>query len=193
MSEQAKRLVPGSDGSDFDDATLGDNQSVRVARRGRLAGDTAQSSGLLRRVAFDSRNPDAHVLSAFLSTVLPGAATGAHHHGDQETILYVVEGIARFRWGERLEHVVDAGPGDFVFIPAHTVHQEINASADRPTVWVVTRSGTDPIVVNVPELDEFAESPARDYPTTEPATPWHPSADERDRHAPPHGHRRRQF
>jgi uncharacterized RmlC-like cupin family protein len=115
-------------------------------------------------VAFDSSNPDAEVLSAFLTTVQPGAATGAHHHGDQETILYVVEGTARYRWGDHLEHAVEAGPGDFVFIPAHTVHQEINASADDPTVWVVTRSDPDPIVVNLPELDKFAESATREYP-----------------------------
>jgi uncharacterized RmlC-like cupin family protein len=164
MSEQSERLTPGSGRRHFEDLTLVHNRSVRVVRRDQLSDDTAQTSGLLRRVAFDSRNPDAKVLSAFLTTVLPGAATGAHHHGDQETILYVVEGIARYRWGEHLEHVVEAGPGDFVFIPAHTVHQEINASADSPTVWAVTRSGTDPIVVNLPELDKFAESAAREYP-----------------------------
>ena len=163
MSEQSARPTEGSDGRHFEDPALVQNRSVRVARRDQLSADTAQTSGLLRRVAFDSSNPDADVLSAFLSTVLPGAATGAHHHGDQETILYVVEGIARYRWGERLEHVVEAGPGDFVFIPAHTVHQEINASADSPTVWAVTRSGTDPIVVNLPELDKFAEPAAREY------------------------------
>ena len=140
-----------------------DKPSVRVVRPDQLSDDTPQTPGLVRRVAFDSRNPDAQVLSAFLSTVLPGAATGAHHHGDQETILYVVEGAARYRWGERLEHVVEAGPGDFVFIPAHTVHQEINASADNPTVWVVTRSQPEPIVVNLPELDKFAEPAAHDY------------------------------
>jgi uncharacterized RmlC-like cupin family protein len=164
MSEQSERLTPGSGGRHFEDLTLVHNRSVRVVRRDQLSDDTAQTSGLRRRVAFDSRNPDANVLSAFLTTVLPGAATGAHHHGDQETILYVVEGIARYRWGQHLEHVVEAGPGDFVFIPAHTVHQEINASADCPTVWAVTRSGTDPIVVNLPELDKFAESAAREYP-----------------------------
>jgi uncharacterized RmlC-like cupin family protein len=65
--------------------------------------NTPQTSGLHREVAFDSRNPDARVLSAFLSTVLPGAATGAHNHGDQETILYVLEGTARYRWGDRNE------------------------------------------------------------------------------------------
>jgi uncharacterized RmlC-like cupin family protein len=141
-----------------------DKPAVRVVRRDQLSNDTPQTSGLSRQVAFDSRNPDATVMSAFLTTVQPGAATGAHHHGDQETILYVLEGTARYRWGDHLEHVAEAGPGDFVFIPAHTVHQEINASADNPTVWVVTRSNPDPIVVNLPELDEFAESATREYP-----------------------------
>ena len=164
MSEQSESLTAGSDGRHFEDLTPVHKRSVRVARQDQLSDDTAQTSGLLRRVAFDSRNPDAEILSAFLTTVLPGAATGAHHHGDQETILYVVEGIARYRWGDHLEHVVEAGPGDFVFIPAHTVHQEINASADSPTVWAVTRSGTNPIVVNLPELDKFAEPAAREYP-----------------------------
>jgi uncharacterized RmlC-like cupin family protein len=70
----------------------------------------------------------------------------------------VLQGTARYRWGDRLQHVVEAVRGDFVFIPAHTVHQEINASAERPTVWVVTRSSPDPIVVNLPELDKFAET-----------------------------------
>jgi uncharacterized RmlC-like cupin family protein len=164
MGEQSERLTPGWDGRDSEDLTMAHKPSVRVARCDQLSDDTPQTPGLLRHVAFDSSNPDAKVLSAFLTTVQPGAATGAHHHGDQETILYVVEGIARYRWGENLEHVVEAGPGDFVFIPAHTVHQEINASADTPTVWAVTRSGTDPIVVNLPELDKFAEPAAREYP-----------------------------
>jgi hypothetical protein len=60
--------------------------SVRVVPRDQLSENTPQTSGMRRAVAFDSRNRDAKVLSAFLSMVLPGAATGAHHHGDQETI-----------------------------------------------------------------------------------------------------------
>lgn len=154
MGGQSGQVTPGADARE---------RNVHVARRDELSADTAQTFGLLRRVAFDSSNPDAEVLSAFLTSVQPGAATGAHHHGDQETILYVVEGVARYRWGEHLQHVVEAGPGDFVFIPAHTVHQEINASDEHPTIWAVTRSGTDPIVVNLPELDRFAESAAREY------------------------------
>ena len=125
--------------------------------------DTPQTPGLVREVAFDRRNPDARVLSGSLSMVLPGAATAAHHHGDQETILYVLTGRARFRRGPRLENVTEAGVGDFVPIPAEIIHQEINASAEEETSWVVVRSHPDPIVVNLPELAEFAEAPAVDY------------------------------
>jgi uncharacterized RmlC-like cupin family protein len=138
-----------------------------VVRADELDGNTPQTPGLIREVAFDARNPDATTLSAFRSRVLPGAATGAHHHGDQETVLYVISGIARYRWGGRLDHVVEAGPGDFVFIPAHIIHQEINASDDLETVWAVVRSGVEPIVVNLPELDQFAEAPRTIYTAPE--------------------------
>ena len=129
---------------------------VRVAGPDDLSSNTPQTPGLLRLVAFDAGNPDATTLSAFLSTVSPGAATAAHHHGDQETILYVLNGRAEYRWGDQLEHGVQAPPGSFVFIPANTVHQEINPSSEEPTTWVVVRSAVDPIVVNLPELDDIA-------------------------------------
>jgi uncharacterized RmlC-like cupin family protein len=141
--------------------------TIRVVTSAQRSTDTPQTPGLLREVAFDSRNPDAKVLSGFVSMVRPGAATGAHHHGDQETILYVLSGRARFRWGPHLEHATGAGVGDFVFIPAEIVHQEINASAEEETSWVVVRSNPDPIVVNLPELDAFAEAPAVDYTAAE--------------------------
>ena len=133
---------------------------IRVVCPGERTSDTPQTPGLRREVAFDSRNPDAKVLSGFVSQVDPGAATGAHHHGDQETILYVLTGRARFRYGDELEHSIEAGVGGFVFIPGGIVHQEINASAEEPTSWVVVRSHPDPIVVNLPKLDSFAERPA---------------------------------
>ena len=136
---------------------------VRMVSAAGRSTDTPQTPGLLREVAFDGRTPEARKLSGFLSTVQPGAATGAHHHGDQETILYVLSGRARFRWGPRLQHFVEAAQGDFVFVSAGVIHQEINASATEPTAWVVVRSHPDPIVVNLPGLDEFAEPPAVSY------------------------------
>ena len=53
------------------------------------------------------------------------------------------------RWGERLEFVADAGPGDFIFIPPFVPHQEINASADKPLECVVVRSDNEAVVVNL--------------------------------------------
>jgi hypothetical protein len=36
--------------------------------------------------------------------VVPGARTGIHHHGEQQTIIYVLSGTSEIRWG-------DAGDG----------------------------------------------------------------------------------
>jgi uncharacterized RmlC-like cupin family protein len=141
--------------------------AVHVVPAVNRSTDTPQTPGLVREVAFDARNPDARKLSGFYSAVQPGAATGAHHHGDQETILYVLTGRARFRWGGRLEHAAEAGEGDFVFIPAGVIHQEINASVTESTAWVVVRSAPDPIVVNLPDLAEYAERPSRTYAEAE--------------------------
>ena len=53
------------------------------------------------------------------------------------------------RWGEHLEFVAEAGPGDFIYVPPFVPHQEINASKTEVLSCVVVRSGQDPIVVNL--------------------------------------------
>ena len=63
--------------------------------------------------------------------------------------MYIVRGRARFRWGDNLEFVEEAGPGDFIFVPPFVPHQEINARPDEAVEAVVVRSGQDPIVVNL--------------------------------------------
>jgi uncharacterized RmlC-like cupin family protein len=83
----------------------------------------------------------------------PGAKTGAHHHGDLESVLYVLTGRARMRWGERLEFTAEAGPGDFIYVAPWAPHQEINASSDEPLSCVVVRSGQEPVVVNLDVAD----------------------------------------
>ena len=77
------------------------------------------------------------------------AKTGPHHHGELETVLYIIRGRARFRWGDRLEFVDEAGPGDFIYVPPYVPHQELNARRDQPVEAVVVRSGQEPIVVNL--------------------------------------------
>jgi uncharacterized RmlC-like cupin family protein len=63
--------------------------------------------------------------------VRPDAKTGPHHHGELETVLYVVKGRVRMRWGDRLELSGEAQPGDFIYVPPYVPHQEINAVRTR--------------------------------------------------------------
>jgi uncharacterized RmlC-like cupin family protein len=75
----------------------------------------------------------------------PGATSGWHHHGEHDSVVYVVRG--RFMV-ETAAGVVDARPGDFVHVPAHTVHRESNP-ASEPAEVVLMRRGTGAVVVNV--------------------------------------------
>ena len=75
----------------------------------------------------------------------PGATSGWHHHGEHDTVVYVVRGAFRV---ETSTGVVQADPGDFVHVPAHTVHRESNPTAETAEV-VLVRRGTGPVVVNV--------------------------------------------
>jgi len=79
----------------------------------------------------------------------PNAKTGAHHHGALESVIYVVRGAARMRWGARLEFVAEAGAGDFIFVPPYVPHQEINALRDAPLECVLVRSDNESVVVNL--------------------------------------------
>ena len=81
--------------------------------------------------------------------IQPNAKTGAHHHGELESVIYVVRGRARMRWGERLEFVAEAGPGDFIYVPPYVPHQEINASTSEPLECVLVRSDNEAVVVNL--------------------------------------------
>jgi uncharacterized RmlC-like cupin family protein len=79
----------------------------------------------------------------------PNAKTGAHHHGPLESVIYVVRGVARMRWGERLEFIAEADAGDFIFVPRYVPHQEINRSSDTPLECVLVRSDNESVVVNL--------------------------------------------
>ena len=122
---------------------------IRVVHAGELDLNTPQTPGMTRAAAITHACAGANKLWAGTVLVEPAATTGAHHHGELETVLYIVKGRARFRWGEKLEYFAEAGPGDFIFVPPFVPHQEMNASPDMPVEAVVVRSGQDPIVVNL--------------------------------------------
>ena len=125
------------------------DNGIRIVRAGQLDTNTPQTPGMNRAAAITLASAGAQKLWAGTVVVAPNAKTGAHHHGDLETVLYIVRGRARFRWGNSLEFVEEAGPGDFIFVPPWVPHQEINASNDGPCEAVIVRSGQDPVVVNL--------------------------------------------
>jgi uncharacterized RmlC-like cupin family protein len=122
---------------------------IRVVRAGELDSNTPQTPGMTRAAAITHARAGADKLWAGTVVVAPDAKTGAHHHGELETVLYIVRGRARFRWGEQLEYFAEAGPGDFIFVPPFVPHQEMNASPEMPVEAVVVRSGQEPVVVNL--------------------------------------------
>ena len=122
---------------------------IRVVRAGDLDVNTAQTPGMNRAAAINAARAGAEKLWAGTVVIHPGAKTGAHHHGDLESVIYVVSGRARMKWGERLEFTAEAGPGDFIYVAPWAPHQELNASPDEPLSCVLVRSGQEPVVVNL--------------------------------------------
>ncbi len=126
-----------------------EHNGVKVVRAGELDSNTPQTPGMTRAAAITHARTGASKLWAGTVTVQPGAKTGPHHHGELETVLYIVKGRARMRWGDQLEFSDEAGPGDFIFVPPYVPHQEMNALLDEPCEAVVVRSGQEPVVVNL--------------------------------------------
>jgi len=140
------------------------NHGLRIVRSGDLDTSTPQTPGMTRAEAISHARVGAQKLWAGTVVVQPAAKTGPHHHGELETVIYVVRGRACFRWGDRLEFVDEAGPGDFVYVPPYVPHQELNAVKDQPVEAVVVRSGQEPIVVNldIPSPEYSPDTPQED-------------------------------
>jgi uncharacterized RmlC-like cupin family protein len=125
------------------------SEGVRVIKSDKLDGNTAQTPGMLRAAAINFDRVGSQKLWAGTVLIHPNAKTGAHHHGALESVIYVVKGAARMRWGERLEFTATADAGDFIFVPPYVPHQEINALSDTPLECVLVRSDNESVVVNL--------------------------------------------
>jgi len=132
-------------------------KQVRVVHRDALDGNTPQTPGLVRDVAFDRPQPGRGPSVAFRTPSKPGAATGAPpSRGPGDRPLHhqrygpVPVGDGWSTWPRR-------APGDFVFVPSHVIHQEINASAEFRDGSGLCALRVDPVVVNLPELDDYME------------------------------------
>ena len=114
---------------------------IRVIRGADLE-PTDPTPGMARSRAFEEP-----LLWAGRVETQPGAVSGWHHHDRNETSLYVVRGVLRLEC-EGVDGFVDAVAGDFVHVPAYTVHRESNPT-DEVSVAVIARAGGGTPTVNV--------------------------------------------
>jgi uncharacterized RmlC-like cupin family protein len=115
--------------------------------------DTPQTPGMRRFAAISGTLTGSQHLWMGGNTVPPGARSADHHHGEADSGIYVVSGHPRFVFvRDGAEQRIDAGPGDFVYVPAWVPHREENPSPDEEAIVVLARSTPEEIVVNLPDL-----------------------------------------
>jgi uncharacterized RmlC-like cupin family protein len=142
-------LSPGRSDARCTGMTDWKHDGVRVIPAGSLDTNTAQTPGMNRAAAINFARVGAQKLWAGTVTIHAHAKTGAHHHGHLESVIYVVKGRARMRWGDQLQFTAEAGPGDFIYVPPYVPHQEINASETEPLECVLVRSDNEAIAINI--------------------------------------------
>jgi uncharacterized RmlC-like cupin family protein len=124
---------------------------IRVIHPDGFDPGTAQTPGSSRLAAVAPGLCVGTTMWGGLFEMEPGARTGIHHHGEQQTIAYILSGICEMRWGANGENTAWAKAGDFLHVPAFLPHMEINLSVSDALRWVVVRSTPEPIVVNLPD------------------------------------------
>ncbi|HET7700625.1 MAG TPA: cupin domain-containing protein [Candidatus Limnocylindria bacterium] len=116
---------------------------IRRIRSADLSKDTVQTAGMVRAAAIERDG-----LWSGIATAAPKMASGWHHHGDNETVIYVLDGAVHLEFGPGGKRSVEAQSGDFIHVPPRAVHRESNPH-DREAHLVVTRAGSGPATVNV--------------------------------------------
>lgn len=122
---------------------------IRVVRAVDLSSQTAQTAGMKRMAAIDAETFGSRSLWAGRVTMDAGTNSGAHHHGNCESVIFVITGSIRMRYGNALQNEVEARAGDFVYVPPNLVHQELNASDTEPIDCIVIRDPGENVVINV--------------------------------------------
>ena len=104
---------------------------TRVIRPLELALHAIESAGISRIPAITHELVGADKLWIGMTILEPGTATGPHHHGGNETGVYIVGGRLRLRWGSRLDSEAELRVGDLLYVPPYMPHEEINLSVDE--------------------------------------------------------------
>lgn len=126
--------------------------AVRVVKPSEFDANTPQTPGMQRVAAVSRALAGSKGIWAGITIVAPQTSSGIHHHGELETVIYVVSGKGLIRWGARLEFEQEVETGDFIYVPPFAPHQELNNSPDTASQWVIVRNAQEPVVVNLEPL-----------------------------------------
>jgi uncharacterized RmlC-like cupin family protein len=119
---------------------------ARLIRPNQREAQRNDHPGMERSVAVSRSTVRSQGIYTAVVRTPPGGSTLVHHHGDCETVVYVLQGRARFTWGPTgTEEELIADVGDFVYIPASEVHVEGNVSLTEPLEVIVTRNCPEPV------------------------------------------------
>ena len=122
---------------------------LRVVRASELKLDPVQTPGMSRYAGIAAHTVGAERLWMGYVSLAPGVRSGAHHHGDCESAIFILRGRARFRFGPLLDRSIEAAAGDFVYVPPRAIHQEINLSDTEPIEMIVTRDRQENLTTNL--------------------------------------------
>jgi uncharacterized RmlC-like cupin family protein len=78
---------------------MSDSSAIRIIHPREFDRGTLQTPGSERLAAVAPQLGVETTLWGGLFEVKQGARTGIHHHGEQQTIAYVLSGICKVRWG----------------------------------------------------------------------------------------------
>ena len=117
--------------------------TIKLIRAADRTLGAAQTAGMIREAAIESED-----LWAGIARAQPGNMSGWHHHGQWDTIAYVIAGRLHLEFGPGGREAVEAHPGDFLFLPRGEIHRESNPSAEEQRL-VIVRRGSGPVVINV--------------------------------------------
>lgn len=126
---------------------------IRVVQPHERNPATAQTPGMVREAGIAPETAGSQAIwMGFVSTPI-GSRSGAHHHGDCESTIYVLRGRCRFFYGEKLRETVEVKAGDFIYVPPGAIHAEENIG-EETLEFIVARNCAGMLVVNVPDPRE---------------------------------------
>ena len=119
------------------------SERTRLVRPSERRHETTQTPGMRREEAV--RTP---TLWAGIAFTAPRTFSGWHHHGEYESVIHVLRGVVRLEFGRRGEQILEATPGETLYVAPREIHREGNPG-DEDSEIVVVRGGEGEIVVNV--------------------------------------------